>query len=127
MGGDVGHIVGPWYSNVGSFTPPGFAALAQVGELLPSDMVILSHQGNVRPSLTQQGSAQRACVVFASYHIQLAGVRSMARCTAPIFCDMAAGNTEQRPAQNEAAWDDHSAPRLYDMTKKIVDEKTANL
>ena len=37
-----------------------------------------------------------------------------------------AGNTEQRPAQNEAAWDDHSAPRLYDMTKKIVDEKTAN-
>ena len=34
MGGDVGHIVGPWYSNLGSVTPPGFAALAQVGELV---------------------------------------------------------------------------------------------
>ena len=64
----------------------------------------------------------------AGYYMQLAGARSMARYLAMILGDcMAAGNTEQRPAQNEAAWDDHSAPRLYDMTKKIVDEKTANI
>lgn len=36
-----------------------------------------------------------------------------------------AGNTEQRPAQNEAAWDDTSAPRLYDETKRMIDERTA--
>jgi hypothetical protein len=36
-----------------------------------------------------------------------------------------AGNTEQRPAQNDAAWDDASAPRLYEATEKLIAERTA--